>query len=69
MLDAGTSGEQYQPIKVGDVISVTGKIVDLQERKGKSMGNMLFTVSELTFRNQKNEVVVKSTRDFFHYLT
>jgi acyl dehydratase len=66
-VDGGTSYEYLQPVKVGDVISVTGKIVEIQERKGKRMGNMLYTVFELTSKNQRGEVVATSRRAFFHY--
>jgi acyl dehydratase len=67
-VDGGISCEQYQPIRAGDVISVTSKLAELTERQGKAMGNMLFTVFELTSRNQRNEVVAKIKRTFCHYL-
>lgn len=68
-VDAGTSCELFQPIGVGDTIYVTGKLVDLQERQGKSMGSMLFTIFELTSKNERGELVAKIKRTFCHYLT
>ena len=55
LLNGGNEIEYYQPIKVGDTISVTGKLVDLRERTGKRE-KMLFMVLELTYKNQRDEV-------------
>jgi len=48
--------EYFQDIHAGDVLTPRGKIIDLFERKGKR-GRMLFVVSEVTFTNQRSEVV------------
>jgi len=65
-LNAGSELECYQPIKIGDTISVTGKLTDVREREGKT-GKMLFMIAELTYRNQKGEVVVKGRTHFIRY--
>lgn len=65
-LNAGNELEYYQPIKVGDVISVTGKLVDLREREGR-MGKMVFMTLELTYKNQKGEIVVKGRNTLIRY--
>ena len=58
ILAGGCEIENFQPVMPGDLISVTGKLVDLQERKGKS-GNLLFFTFERTYKNPKEEVVTK----------
>ena len=62
-LNGGNEFEYYQPIKPGDIISVTGKLVDLQEKTGKA-GKIVIMVMESTYTNQRGEVVAKG-RDIF----
>jgi len=57
-LNGGNEFEFLQPIQAGDTISITNKIADLYEREGR-LGKMLFIIRETTYRNQKNEVVMK----------
>lgn len=65
-LNGGSELEYYQTIKIGDVISVTGKLSGLRERTGK-IGKMLFLVVELTYQNQRGEVVVKGRNTHIKY--
>ena len=65
-LNGGNELEYYQPIRVGDIISVTGRLVDLKERAGRT-GRMLFMIIELTYKNQKGEVVVKGRNTLIRY--
>jgi hypothetical protein len=48
--------EYFKDIHARDVLTPRGKIIDLIEKVGK-MGRMLFVVSEVTFTNQRSEVV------------
>jgi len=43
-------------IHAGDVLTPRGKLLDLYEKQGKR-GGMLFIVSEITYTNQRGEVV------------
>ncbi len=65
-LNGGNEIEYYQPIKVGDVISVTGKLVDLREREGR-LGKMVFMTVELTYKNQQGEIVAKGRNTLIRY--
>ena len=56
-LDAWHEWEFYALIRPGDVITVTGKIVDVYERRGKKSGRMVFCVLETTLTNQRGEIV------------
>jgi hydroxyacyl-ACP dehydratase HTD2-like protein with hotdog domain len=65
-MNGGNEFEYYYPVKVGDVISVTGKLVDLQERQGKN-GTLLFLTCERTYRNQEERLVCKARMTFIRY--
>ncbi len=59
-LDGGSDWEYFEPVRPGDRISVTTKIVDFQERDGR-MGKMLITYNQSTYRNQFGKVVATQT--------
>ena len=65
-LNGGNELEYFQPIRIGDTISVTGKIVNLREREGK-LGRMLIIISELSYTNQKGELVAKCRNSSIKY--
>lgn len=56
LLNGGNELEYLKPIKVGDVITVSAKLTDIKERTG-AMGRMLFFFAEITYKNQRGEVV------------
>jgi hypothetical protein len=56
----------YQPIKVGDVISVTAKLSNLRKHEGKE-GRTLFMIVEIIYKNQRGEVVVRGRNTFIRY--
>jgi len=58
VLMASTEIESYQPIKLGDVITVVFKISNLRERKGQ-MGQMAFMTFESSYKNREGELVAK----------
>ncbi|MFC1874495.1 MaoC family dehydratase N-terminal domain-containing protein [Chloroflexota bacterium] len=59
-LNGGNEYEFYQPIRAGDVLTATAKIVDLQERQGRpGIGRMLIQIRETTYKNQHGELVAK----------
>jgi len=53
-----TEIESYQPMKLGDVITVVFEISNLRERKGQ-MGRMAFMTFESTYKNQEQALVAK----------
>jgi acyl dehydratase len=57
-LNGGNEYEYYQPVYAGDTITVTAKYADVSERSGRT-GKMVFVITELTFKNQRGEVVAK----------
>jgi acyl dehydratase len=58
-LDGGGEWEFYKPVRVGDVVVTTRKLVDVYERQSK-MGTLLFVTFESTYMNQKGETVGKA---------
>jgi len=58
VLHGGTELECYQPIMVGDTVTVTIKIADIRERQGK-MGKTAFVTFDFTYKNQRQELVAR----------
>ena len=51
--------EYFQPIRGGDVITVTTTYSEIIEKDGRS-GHLVFPVRESVYRNQRGELVAKS---------
>ncbi len=51
--------EYFQPIKAGDVITVTTRYTEVIEKEGH-VGHLVFPVRENVYRNQRGELVAKS---------
>ncbi len=64
-LAGGISTELFNPIRVGDVITQRTKLVDIQEKQGRS-GKLVLCLLEATCTNQRGELVAidKSTLIF-----
>jgi len=58
VLMGSTDIECYQPVRLGDVITVIFKISNLRERQG-AMGKMAFMTFDSSYKNQRQEVVAK----------
>lgn len=56
VLNGGQRNRYFEPVRVGDVISVTRRFVDVVERETKR-GPMVFFTSEFTWRNQHDALV------------
>ncbi len=66
VLMGGTELECYQPIRLGDVITVIFKIGSLRERGGQ-MGRMAFMTFDSSYKNQKQELVAKCRQMIIGY--
>ncbi len=55
-LHSSTELECYQPVRVGDTVTVTTKLADLRERQRKT-GKMAFLTWERNYKNQRQELV------------
>ena len=66
LLNGSSELEYLKPIKTGDVISVTSKLTRLRQVAGKD-GPTLFMFTEVTFTNQRGEVVIKGKNTYIKY--
>lgn len=66
MLNGGLAVEYFEPIRPGDVITSVTRLGEYSERPG-SLGLMLFTPSESTWTNQRDQMVKKSRMTLIRY--
>jgi acyl dehydratase len=55
-VDGGSEWDYFEPIRVGDTITATTYLSDINERKGGKFGNMLIMVRETKYINQHGRV-------------
>ena len=66
LLHGSTELECYQPVAVGDTLTVAAKIADIRERQGK-MGKTAFITFELTYKNQRQELIARCRQMLISY--
>lgn len=66
LLNGSSELEYLVSIKVGDVISVTAKLTRLRQVAGAE-GPTLFMFTEMTYTNQRGELVVKGKNTYIKY--
>ncbi len=66
ILHGSTELECYHPVRVGDVITATTRIADFRQRQGK-MGTMTFVTFDITYENQRGELVGKCRQVIISY--
>jgi hypothetical protein len=65
-LNGASELEYYQPINVGDVVSVTARLDKLRKMEGKE-GTTLFMIMEVTYQNQRGGVVARGRYTYIRY--
>ena len=65
-LHGSTELECYQPVRAGDVVTATTRIADFRQRQGK-MGTMSFVTFDITYENQRGELVGKCRQMVINY--
>ena len=55
-INGGTEIEYFRPIEAGDTITTVAKLADAQLKTGKT-GSLIFLVFEVTYTNQRGELV------------
>lgn len=60
ILDGGGEWEFFAPIRVGDALTTSTRLKNIRETEGR-LGKMLILMFETTHRNQKGEVVARSS--------
>ena len=66
LLNGSSELEYLQPIRVGDVISVTAKLTRMRQVNGKD-GPSLFLFTEVTYTNQDGEVAARGKNTYIRY--
>jgi hypothetical protein len=66
LLNGASELEYLKPIQIGDVISVTGSLTRLRQVPG-AVGPTLFMFTEMTYTNQRGEVVIKGKNTYIKY--
>ena len=66
VLNGGNELEWYQPVRPGDRITVTEKVVNLREGQG-TLGHMLFIITEVNYANQLGEAVARGRNTYIRY--
>ncbi len=69
ILHGSTELEYYQPVRAGDIISVTTKIANIRERQDSRMGKTVFVFLDVTYKNQRQELVAKCQQMLIGYKT
>jgi len=59
-IHAGIDYEFYQVMRPGDIITQRGKLIDAQEKRGKTVPRMILQIGEVTCTNQRSELVSRS---------
>lgn len=59
LLHGSTELECYQPVRAGDRITVNHKLANLRQRVGKDNHLLAFLTIELTYKNQRQELVAR----------
>jgi hypothetical protein len=65
-LNGASELEYLKPIKAGDTIAVTARLTRLRQMPGAA-GPTLFMFTEVTYTNQRGEVVVKGKNTYIKY--
>jgi acyl dehydratase len=68
-LHGGTELEYYQPVRPGDKITASVKMVDVRERMGGKLGRLVFVTFELVYKNQRQEEVARCRQITILYQT
>lgn len=66
LLDGGSDWEFFEPVRPGDTITVTSRVVELKERTGR-LGPMLFVVRETSYVGQHDRTVAVQRGTFIYY--
>ena len=67
LLDGGTDTEVFADICAGDVLTMVGRVANLETRKSRSLGVMLIQTVENTFTDERGEVVAIQRRRAIFY--
>lgn len=66
LLDGNVDWEFFEPVRAGDNITVTSKIIEIAEKDGR-LGSMLLVTTEFNYVNQSNILVAVQRNTLIWY--
>lgn len=69
VLHGSTELECYRPVRPGDCITVVAKVANIRERHGADSGKTVFVIFEITYTNQRRELVARCRQTMIGYET
>lgn len=66
-IHGSTDLECYRPVRAGDVITVLTVIADVRERRNDTMGRVVFLTFDMTYKNQRQELVARCRQKIIGY--
>jgi hypothetical protein len=67
VLDGGTAVVYERPLLAGELITMTDKVVQLEAKQSRSLGNMLLVTTESVGRDADGDVVVRESSQYIFY--
>jgi acyl dehydratase len=67
LLDGGTETEYFETVYAGDTLTVVSRIVNLEVRSSRRLGQMLVVTTETTYTNQDGKLAAKQTGQAIYY--
>ena len=64
ILDGGVDYDFFLPVRAGDTLAWYARFVDVKEREGKAGGKMVFLTMEISYLNQKGDLVARRRQTF-----
>jgi acyl dehydratase len=66
-INVSTEFEYFGHVRVGDVLNVTDKLLDISKEKTTKLGTGHFITTVAEYRNQRGELLATNTNVFFRY--
>ena len=66
VIDGGSDWEFFEPVRPGDTITVTSRVVELKERTGR-LGPMLFVIRETSYVDQHDRTAAVQRSTLIYY--
>ncbi len=66
-INVSTEIEYFEPIRAGDIVTMTDRLIDISEEKATRIGVGHFITTIADYRNQRGELLARGTNVFFRY--
>lgn len=66
-INVSTEFEYFKPVRVGDILNVTDRLIAITPEKTTRIGTGHFVTTVAEYRNQRGELLATNTNVFFRY--